>query len=104
MPRLPLALAAVFLLSSCATVYENHIESKLVHAGLEPPVAACIADRMVDRLSRRQLNSLGRLASGSRRRVADMSLAQFLHHYRAALDPKVYRVLAGAGIRCALAG
>jgi hypothetical protein len=59
---------------------------------------------MVDRLSRRQLDGIGRLAGGSRRPVGEMSLAQFLHHYRAALDPKVYRVLIGAGVHCAFAG
>jgi hypothetical protein len=98
---LVLAAAALLPLSGCATVYENHIESKLVHAGLSRPVAACIAERMVDRLSRRQLDSIGRAAGGSRRRAADMSLRQFLHHYRAALDPEVYSVLVGAGLRCA---
>ena len=99
-----LLAAAGLALSGCATVYENHIESKLVKAGLSRPVAGCIAERMVDRLSRRQLDSIGRVAAGSRRRPADMSLKQFLHHYRAALDPEVYSVLLGAGARCALAG
>src|SRR3569832_2509897 len=47
---------AALSLAGCATVYENHIESKLVDAGLSPPVASCIADRIVDRLSRRQLD------------------------------------------------
>ena len=104
-PILPVAAALSLLsLAGCATVYETHIESKLVDAGLSPPVASCIADRMVDRLSRRQLDSIGRVAAGSRRRVGEMSLDQFLHHYRAALDPEVYSVLVGAGVRCALAG
>jgi hypothetical protein len=103
MIRLPFLAAAALALSGCATLYESRIESKLVDAGLSPPVAACVAERMVDRLSRRQLHDIGRLAGG-RRRVADMNLGQFLRQYRAALDPKVYRVLAGAGLRCALAG
>jgi hypothetical protein len=100
MSRLSLILlAAALTLSGCATIYESHIESKLVDAGLAPPVAGCIAERMVDRLSRRQLDDIGRLAGGR----SGMSLAQFLRHYRAALDPHVYSVLAGAGVRCALA-
>jgi hypothetical protein len=99
-----LPLAACLALAGCATVYENHIESKLVHAGLSRPVAACVATRMVDRLSRRQLDSIGRVAGGSRTPAREMSLEQFLHHYHAALDPKVYRVLVGAGVHCAFAG
>ena len=104
MSRRLTVLLAGLALSGCATVYENHIESKLVHAGLSRPVAACVADRMVDRLSRRQLDSIGRLAGGSRRPVGEMSLEQFLRHYHAALDPDVYRVLIGAGVHCAFAG
>ena len=100
--RLILLLAASLALAGCATVYESHIESKLVHAGLSRPVAACVATRMVDRLSRRQLDSIGRLAGG--RPVAEMSLEQFFRHYRAALDAEVYRVLIGAGVHCAFAG
>ena len=51
--RLPLPiLAAAFALAGCSTLYENRIESKLVDAGLSPPVATCLAERMVDRLSR----------------------------------------------------
>ena len=96
-------IAICLLLSGCSTLYENRIDSKLVDAGLSPAVAACVAERMVDRLSRRQLHDIGRLAGGSRR-VGDMNLAQFLRQHRAALDPKVYSVLASAGLRCALAG
>jgi hypothetical protein len=100
-----LLIAAVALgLSGCATVYENHIESKLVDAGLSRPDAACIAERMVDRLSRRQLDSIGRVAGGGKTGPGEMSLDQFLHRYRAALDPEVYSVLLGAGARCLLAG
>ena len=102
--RLPLPiLAAAFALAGCSTLYENRIESSLVDAGLSPPVAACLAERMVDRLSRRQLHDIGRLAGGGRA-ARDMNLRQFLRHYRAALDPKVYSVLTRAGLRCALAG
>ena len=99
-----IACTFAFALSGCATLYENHIESKLVDAGLSRPAAACLADRMVDRLSRRQLDSLGRLAGGSDRPISDMNVAQFLRQYRAALDPEIYSVLAGAGLRCAFAG
>ena len=99
-----LPLIAALALSGCATVYENHIETRLVHAGLSRPVAACVAEHMVDRLSRRQLDSIGRVAAGSHRPASEMDLEQFLHHYQAALDPEVYRVLIGAGVHCALVG
>ena len=95
-------LAAAFALAGCSAIYENRVESKLVDAGLSPPVAACMAERMVDRLSRKQLHDIGRLAGAGRK--ADMNLRQFLRQYRAAVDPEVYSVLTTAGLRCALAG
>ena len=95
-------LAAAFALAGCSAIYENRVESKLVDAGLSPPVAACMAERMVDRLSRKQLQDIGRLAGAGRK--ADMNLRQFLRQYRAAVDPEVYSVLTTAGLRCALAG
>ena len=103
-PRLILPfVAAAFALAGCSAIYENRVESKLVDAGLSPPVAACMAERMVDRLSRRQLHDIGRLA-GAGRRTGGMNLRQFLRQYRAALDPRVYRVLAGTAVRCAFTG
>ena len=95
-------LAAAFALAGCSAIYENRVESKLVDAGLSPPVAACMAERMVDRLSRKQLHDIGRLAGAGRK--ADMNLRQFLRQYRAAVDPEDYSVLTTAGLRCALAG
>ena len=98
------ACAAALALSACAHSYESRIRSNLVDAGLSRSVAGCIADRMVDRLSRRQLDSVARLGRGANRSVGDMTIDQFLRHYRAALDPEVYAVLTRAGVGCAIAG
>ena len=80
------AAVAMAGLASCSTVAENRIESALTDAGLSQPVAECIAGRMVDRLSWDQLRALGRLSEGSQNK--NMSLAEFLRHYQAALDPE----------------
>ena len=53
-------LAASALLSACA-VPEARLRAGLVNAGLPPPLAACMAERMVDRLSLMQLRRLGDL-------------------------------------------
>ncbi|QAY76941.1 hypothetical protein [Sphingosinicella sp. BN140058] len=92
--------ALALLLASCSTVAENRISSALTDAGLSEKVSECIAERMVDRLSWDQLRSLGRLSE--ERTKTKMNLAEFLHHYRGALDPEVYAVMTRAGVSCAL--
>ncbi len=59
----PIALGSLTLLlalSACATP-ETRIRIALTDAGLSKPIAACMADRMVDRLSLVQLNRLNGL-------------------------------------------
>ncbi|MFN3387809.1 MAG: hypothetical protein ACK40O_02690 [Allosphingosinicella sp.] len=106
MTRAPfLAAAALSLaLGACAHSYESRIRSNLMDAGLSRSVAGCVAERMVDRLSRDQLHSIARLGKSTDRNLRDMTLGQFLRHYRAALDPEVYGVMTRAGVGCAIAG
>ena len=54
----PLALAA------CA-IPEARLRAGLVNAGLTRPMAACMAERMVDRLSLAQLSRIGDLPRAS---------------------------------------
>ena len=98
------AAALTLALGACAHSYEDRIRSNLMDAGLSRSVAGCVADRMVDRLSSDQLRSIARLGGGSDRRLRDMTIGEFLRHYRAALDPEVYAVLARAGVGCSIAG
>ena len=91
---LPL-LPAAGLLASCA-MPEARLRTGLIDAGLSPPLAACMAERMVDRLSLMQL-----------RRIADIpvarssnSVAQFLHRVRALRDPEILTVTSAAAARC----
>jgi hypothetical protein len=92
--------AVALLLVSCSTVAENRITTALTDAGLSEPVAECIAERMVDRLSWDQLRSLSALSE--ERRGKKLSLPEFLHQYGASLDPEVYAVMTRAGVSCAL--
>jgi hypothetical protein len=100
----PLAALGALALVGCAHTYENRIRSNLVEAGLSGSLASCVAERLVDRLSAGQLQSLARLGRDVDRRGRDMTVEQFLRHYRGALDPQVYEVLARTGIGCAIAG
>jgi len=92
---LPLALAG------CATP-ETRLRNGLAEAGLSEPMAACMADRMVDRLSLTQLRRLASLGSLKDGRVADLTLDQFLHKVRALKDPEILAVSTSSAAICAL--
>ncbi|PAL23161.1 hypothetical protein [Sphingopyxis sp. GW247-27LB] len=96
LPLIALSLA----LSACATP-ETRLRSGLVDAGLSPAMSACMAERMVDRLSLLQLRRLSSLGSLKGRRIADLTLDQFLHKVRALKDPEILAVSTSSAAVCA---
>nr|WP_047165606.1 hypothetical protein [Sphingomonas sp. Y57] len=97
---LPL-LAAV---AGCATVSpEARVRSKLIEAGIRPPVAGCMAERMVDRLSLPQLKRLQSLGGLGHHDVRGMSVDELVHRLRALQDPEIVSVVLKAGIGCSIA-
>ncbi|WP_422794962.1 hypothetical protein [Sphingobium mellinum] len=98
-----LALPFAIFLCSCATVSpESRVRAGLVDAGLSPRLAACMAERMVDRLSIVQLRRLQSLASLRKSRMEDMTIDRFLYKVRALEDPQILTVTSKAAIVCAL--
>lgn len=89
--------AAVLALSGCATP-EARTRTALEKTGLSRPVSACMAGRMVDRLSLAQLQRLGRL--GRLQRANDFS--EFLRLTRALRDPEILAVVSSSGLVCAV--
>lgn len=102
-PLLTIVTAAA-LLAGCAS-YESRIERSLTSAGVSRPVAGCMADQMVDRLSSAQLKRLARFAKGvDRREVERMSLREIQKRFQAIGDPEIVEVVTRAGLGCALMG
>lgn len=89
-------LLIVLALSACA-VPEDRLRTGLVNAGLSRPLAACMAERMVDRLS---LAQLMRLADLPKAREAE-SLDRFLRRVRALGDPEILSVTSSSAALCA---
>lgn len=87
-------------LSACATP-ETRLRTGLVNAGLSKPIAACMADRMVDRLSLVQLRRLDSLASLRDKRASDLTFNQFLHKVRALKDAEILTVTTSSAALCA---
>lgn len=98
-------LAAVLALSACASVSpEAKVRARLMEAGLSRPMAGCMAERLVDRLSTQELRRLGSLAKLGNSDMGSMTVDEFLHRIRALDDPHILTVVTRAGIGCAIAG
>lgn len=96
-----LALALSLSLAGCATP-ETRLRTGLQNAGLSKAMSACMAERMVDRLSLVQLRRLSALGSLKEKRLGDLSFDQFLHKVRALKDPEILTVTTSSAALCAL--
>ena len=100
----PIALGSLTLLlalSACATP-ETRIRIALTDAGLSKPIAACMADRMVDRLSLAQLNRLNGLKKLHGQDMRKATLEEFLRRTRSLQDPEILSVATSSGLICAI--
>ena len=103
MKRLVLPVLMVALLAGCATP-ETRIRTALVEAGLSKPVAGCMADRMVDRLSFGQLNKLRGLGKFQAKKAKRLSIEEFVKRTKALQDPEILGVVTSSGVICAVGG
>lgn len=71
-------------------------------AGLSQPIASCMAERMVDRLSLGQLQKLGRLGKLNKRNPGDISFNEFVKQTKALQDPEILGVVTSSGVICAV--
>ncbi len=93
----PLILIAPLLLAACA-IPEARLRHGLENAGLSRAMAACMAERMVDRLSLIQLRRIGDLPYAS----SAISVSEFLHRIRALGDAQILGVSSSSAALCAV--
>ena len=103
MKRLVLTVVLTVTLAACATP-ETRIRNALVEAGLSKPIAGCMADRMVDRLSLIQLNKLRGLGKLQDKRAKKLSIEEFVKRSKALQDPEILSVVTSSGVICAISG
>jgi type IV pilus biogenesis protein CpaD/CtpE len=89
------------LVAGCATP-ETRVRTALLDAGLPKPIAACMADRMVDRLSLVQLNRLSGLKKLRGQNMRKLSVDEFLKRTRSLQDPEILGVVTSSGLICAV--
>jgi len=101
MKKIVCPTVAAALLLGCATP-ETRVRTALLDAGLSKPVATCMADRMVDRLSLIQLNKLSGLKKLRDKNVRKLSVDEFLKRTRSLQDPEILGVVTSSGLICAV--
>ena len=90
-------LLTPLFLSACA-IPEARLRTGLRNAGLSEAMAACMAERMVDRLSLAQLSRIGDLP----RATSSVSVSEFLHRIRSLGDPQILGVSSSSAALCAV--
>ena len=101
MNRAALVTFVALALSACATP-ETRVRTALMDAGLSQPIAACMADRTVDRLSLVQLNKLSGLKKLRGQDMRKITVEDFLKHTRSLQDPEILGVVSSSGLMCAV--
>ena len=99
-----IAVSGVFMalaLAACATP-ETRVRTALMDAGLSTPIASCMADRMVDRLSLIQLNRLSGLKKLRGQDMRKLTVNEFLKRTRSLQDPEILGVVTSSGLICAV--
>jgi hypothetical protein len=89
-------IVACTLLAGCG-IPEARLRTGLIHAGVSPPLAGCMAHRMAGRLSIAQLRRIGDLPEAR----DSLSVGEFLHNVRALRDPEILSVTSSSAALCA---
>jgi hypothetical protein len=99
-------LFLLFPLFACAKPFEGRVATRLAEAGLSRPMAECMADRWVNRLSLAQLQKIGKLSDDLKkeRGRGSLTVGRFLERVRAVDDPEIFTVVSGSAAACALSG
>jgi hypothetical protein len=95
--------AALIALAGCATP-QTRLERGLINAGLPKTQSACMADRMVDKLSLIQLRRLSSLGNFEDEKLGDITVSRFMRNIRALKDPEILSVTTRAALGCAISG
>ncbi len=98
-----LTFAPLLALAACATP-ENRVRVGLVRAGLSEPMATCMADQMVHKLSLTQLRRLQSLSNVGKVDYRRITLDEYLHKVRALRDVEILTVTGKAAFSCAISG
>ena len=101
MKRFLALILPLVALPGCATP-ETRLRVGLMNAGLGQNQSACMAERMVDKLSLLQLRRIASLRNFGKERIGDMSVDRFLHNIRSLEDAEILTVTTRAALSCVI--
>lgn len=105
MERLILSLMLVGTVAGCSFVSpEAKVRSRLIAAGVKPPMADCMAGKLVRKLDTGELKQLARVAKLPKQHHGGMSFDNLADRLRALNDPHIVSVVTRVGLGCAIAG
>jgi hypothetical protein len=93
-----ISIVGLVLLTACSK--EAAVNRGLVDAGIASPAASCMSREMATRLSADQLRKLGRVADGSGKTLAEMSVSDYIAAARRVGDAEVILVTGAAAAYC----
>ena len=83
-------------------VTEDRVEAALINAGAPPELAACMAPKMVERLSLVQLKKLEALKAGEGENIVPLSPRELMERIERVDDREALQVTGAAAAGCAL--
>lgn len=100
------ALLLLLAAGACAQPFGGRVAGRLVEAGLPRPVAECMAERWVNRLSLLQLQKIAGLAEDLQRERSQsrLTIGRFVERVRGLDDPEIVQVVTTSSVVCALSG
>lgn len=101
MKRITLMIGVVTLAGCAQTIAEGRVRSALVEAGLSQSDSACMAQRMVDRLTIAQLRKLERLKARAGEAQRPATLSEYIERVRRVGDAEVVAVTVSSAGLCA---
>lgn len=96
-----IAMGALTLTGCVQTIAESRVRSALVEAGVSQSDAACMAGRMVDRLTIDQLRKLEALKARDGETARPATIGEYVERVRRVGDAEVVAVTASSAGLCA---
>ena len=96
--RKTMAILALVLLGACSK--EAAVNRGLTSAGVAAPAASCMSREMAKRLSADQLRKLSRVADGSGKTLAEMTISDYVAAAQRVGDEEVVIVTGAAAAYC----
>ena len=97
-----ITLVALLALAACSQPLEGRIVDRLISAGLNEPMARCMAERWVKRLSPLQLREIANAAEDLQAQGGKLNVGGLIARVRQINDPEIVEVVSSSTVVCAL--